>query len=184
MSQNLVVFQGSIEAVTDEIWKSTDLPNKFHITHSEFLEPAEMIIPVVLSGFEFIDKNIADKDGIFVIAANSDVALIKCDIHDDPTILAMETARILAQKFFDRKIFLVSYDGGTPMALHRSLSQADLELESFFNVRSGCCDVATLSERKSHLMKNFDTALRRYEITPCNAAKGQTGFDSPVPPGI
>jgi hypothetical protein len=115
--------------------------NAFHFTNGTYAYKAEMIVPTMLAGFQYVSDEIAGKHDTFVIAVNSDMSMrgiyqkqgktqADMDALEGQLQRALKVAGPLAEQQLGRNIIVLFYDEETPTALYRNLAGNGLHLKS------------------------------------------------------
>lgn len=120
---------------------SSHLP--LHATNGTFMYEADLIVPTMLAGFQFIaeNRNLSKSHHVFLIGVNSDISMegimdakqasrAERDSLEDQQVRALKVAAPLALQHPKRDIIVTYYDEPTPTELYRTLRQ-DLNCDTY-----------------------------------------------------
>lgn len=111
-----------------------------HVNNGTYAYAAEMIVPTMLAGFQFVKEKVAGAEDSFLIAVNSDASM-RGIVKQAPVGLpeiegqearALKVALPLAQQHPDRRVIVAFYDEETPEKLYGRMNEKGVTLASLF----------------------------------------------------
>jgi hypothetical protein len=128
-----------IQGISDCL--STVGDTAIHITNGTYAYKAEMIVPTMLAGFQYISEKIAGPDDIFLIAVNSNASMqgimdkknasqAERDALENELTRALKVAGPLAEQHPNRTVMVAFYDEETPTPLYNLLAEEGRNLKT------------------------------------------------------
>jgi hypothetical protein len=141
MPQSNLTFINSTDRqdISDELASSG--ADAFHATNGTYAYKAEMIVPTMLAGFQYVGDKIAKENDALLIAVNSDASMrgiyakqnksqADFDALESQQDRALKVAGPLAEQNPGKKVFVVFYDDETPTGLYTKLAGDGLNLKT------------------------------------------------------